>query len=98
MAVKRVKYKKQRAGTRFDARSGAFVGWRIDIRRDGKRLRNKVFETRKEAENYIGKQLFDESNGLNEDELVELFIGIRSRKIGYAKFKDLWLKNYLKPR
>jgi hypothetical protein len=90
MAVKRVKYKKQRQGTRWCAQSSSFVGWRIDIRQDGKRLRNAVFETKKEAEIYIGKQLVNDSQVLNEDELLELFLAVRSRQIGFSKFKEIW--------
>jgi hypothetical protein len=90
MAVKKVKYKHQRAGTRFDAQSKCFIGWRVDFYLDGKRQRNRCFPSKREAETYIGKQLNGKIPRLNEDELLEVFLSIRSKKIGYAKFKELW--------
>lgn len=91
MAIKKVKYKKRRVGTRFDAHQGCFVGWRVDYYQNGKRLRNKCFASKAEAEKYIGKQLNGET--MSEDELLNLFLAIRSKQIGFSKFKEIWQKN-----
>jgi hypothetical protein len=90
MAVKRVRYKKRRAGTRFETQSGFYIGWRVDYYQDGKRIRNKCFASKAEAEKFIGQKL----NNLlmSEDELLEVFLQIRAKQIGFSRFKEIWQK------
>lgn len=53
MSVTPVEYKHKRSGTRFNPDKNCFIGWRIDVRINGKRYRNKRFETKKQAETFI---------------------------------------------
>lgn len=53
MAVTQVEYKKKRLGTRYHADKKAWIGYRIDVRINNHRYRNKRFPTQREAEKFI---------------------------------------------
>jgi hypothetical protein len=91
MAVKRITTKRNRAGTRFDANKKLFVGYRIDTWIDGKRYWNQTFPTRKDAESFIEKlKLEERTESLNftDDNIIEIFMGVRKKEIGLSEFKE----------
>lgn len=91
MAVKEVRYKKKRVGAAWHSEIGCYVGFRIDVRLNGQRIRNNCFPTRREAEEFIENLKLEEKiekRGLSDDELVNLFVGVREKTIGFAEFKS----------
>ena len=91
MAVKQIKSKRNRAGTVWNTGENLFVGYRIDVWIHGKRYRNNIFPTRREAERFIENLKLEEKiekRGLSDDELVDLFVGIREKTVKFAEFKE----------
>ena len=91
MAVKQIKSKRNRAGTVWNADENLFIGYRIDVWIHGKRYRNNIFPSRREAESYIETLKLEEKiekRGLTDDELIELFIGVREKRVKFSEFKE----------
>jgi hypothetical protein len=100
MAVKKIETKRNRIGTRFCEKRGLFVGYKIDVWINGKRYRNRIFPTKKEAENFIGKLKLEESAekfNFTDDSIVEIFLAVREKRIGLSEFKK-HLTDYLRAR
>ena len=92
MAIIVLEKKNKTAGTMWQSEKGCYVGYRIDVRIHGKRYRNKTFPTRREAEGFIAELKIEEKiekTGLSDDELIELFIGVREKTVNFTDFKEI---------
>ena len=98
MAVKRIETKRNRAGTKYCENRRRFIGYKVDTRIDGKRYRNQVFPTRKEAEDFINKlKLKEQAERLNlmDGDITEIFLAVREKRIGLNEFHAV-LTEYFK--
>src|SRR5436309_1422000 len=71
MAIYPVEYKKKRSGTRYHPEKKCYIGYRIDVRVNNVRYRNKRFSTRKLAEDYIDSLKLKNSYSKNGMKFVE---------------------------